>query len=147
MRSGQPILDRFAVSIRNRIAFAAFGRPRERVVSLMLLRRVAVKKSLMILAATLSFGSAAAFAQDATPPAAPAAPTDATAPMAPAAPAAADPGMSSPAPAASAPSAMQAATPTPPDTSSYPTCSRTVTDKCVQKAGSGGHAKKWKKKK
>ncbi len=107
-----------------------------------------MKKSLMIVAATLSFGSAAAIAQtmpqDATPPP-PAAPTDATAPMAPAAPPAADPGMSSPAPTASDPSAMQAATPTPPaDTSSYPTCSRTVTDKCVQKAGMGG--KKWKKK-
>jgi hypothetical protein len=99
----------------------------------------------MILAATLSFGSTAAIAQtmpqDATTPPA-AMPAPAEAPMAPAAPAAADPGMSSP-----APSAMQAAAPAAPDTSSYPTCSRSVTDKCVQKAGGMGHAKKWKKKK
>ncbi|QJU60580.1 hypothetical protein HL653_10250 [Sphingomonas sp. AP4-R1] len=102
---------------------------------------------MIILAATLSFGSAAAIAQTApADPAAPAAPADATMPAAPAdatapaAPAATDPGMSSP-----APSAMSATTATPPDTSSYPTCSRSVTDKCVQKAGGG--AKKWKKKK
>ncbi|MDO6414797.1 hypothetical protein Q4F19_10440 [Sphingomonas sp. BIUV-7] len=115
-----------------------------------------MKTSLIILAATLSFGSASAIAQTmpqdaATPPASSNMPTDATAPMAPAAPAAADPGMSAPAsadstmppPAAAAPSAMPATTMPAPDAVSMPACSRTVTDKCVQK---GGMTKKSKRK-
>lgn len=49
----------------------------------------------------------------------------------------APPPMSSPTPADSS-----MATAVPADTSSYPKCSRTVTDKCVQTGGAGRHARK-----
>ena len=124
----------------------------------------------ILLASALALGSAA-YAQDTTPaptmpppsatmPATPdaAAPPAATMPATPdaaAPPAAAPdgaapmtpstPDQGAPPPAAAAP----ADTPTPPapaaaatDDSNLPTCSRTVTDKCVQKAGSGHHMTK-----
>ena len=89
---------------------------------------------MILFASALALGSAA-FAQDTMPaPTTPPADQSAPAPAAPDTP---------PPPAAAAP----AETPTPAapaaaatDDSNLPACSRTVTDKCVQRGGSGHHA-------
>jgi hypothetical protein len=137
---------------RNHRAFPAFGGGKS---GKLVVKEDALTKSLMILAAALSFGSAAAIAQTmepapATPPTAPtdAAPPAAVTPTAPA-PAATDPGVTQPTgatdPTTQAPPTAMSATTTdaPPAADNLPTCSKKVTDKCVQK---GSAKKSWKKK-
>ncbi len=88
---------------------------------------------MILFASALALGSAA-FAQDTMPaPTAPPADQPAPAPDASPPPAAAAPAET---PTPSAPAASSTT-----DVTNLPTCSRTVTDKCVQK-GSSGHATK-----
>jgi hypothetical protein len=88
-------------------------------------------KAPFLIAASLIIGTAA-IAQDSTPPAAPPASTDMTT-AAPAPAPASDPAaMSAPAPMTNASPSTDTAAPATTDTSSYPPCSRTVHDKCVQ---------------
>ena len=111
-----------------------------------------MKAILLATAMTLAMGSAA-IAQDTTAPATPAAPTttpgapDSTdsSGAAPAAPAPAD-GTAAPAPAdaASAPATPDASATPAAATTDYPACSKSVTDKCIEKGGA--HAHKAKKK-
>jgi hypothetical protein len=105
--------------------------------------------------------STAAIAQDTTAPAAPAATPDATQPATPPATPDASAPAAAPAPDASAPAAAPDASAMPAapaaggdtgnasgaqqqaqstDDSNLPACSKSVTDKCVQKGGSGHHA-------
>ena len=110
---------------------------------------------ILLFASALALGSAA-IAQDMTPPPAPPAdqmapapttPPDATPPAAPAAAPADTATPMPPAPASdkgAMPEAQSQASST--DDSNLPACSRTVTDKCVQKGGAGHHAMKHAKK-